>query len=131
MEIKAPRPGVVYYGESKRGKWSDPSSIEAMLQPGGTLKAKAVILSIVQPEPLQIHVAVPEASVRHFQSGADLTVSPVAYPDQKLSAKVRELSPIPMADGTFDAVLKIDISKLEGRIVPGMKAKVSVEPAED
>jgi multidrug resistance efflux pump len=130
MEITAPRDGVVYYGENKRGKWTDVSTIEAMLQPGGMVKPKAVVLTVVQPEPLRIRVSVPEASVRHFPAGAEVTINPVAYPDQKLSAKVQELSPVPMADGTFDAFLKVDVSRIDGRIVPGMKAKLSLTPAE-
>ncbi len=130
MEITAPRDGVVYYGENKRGKWTDVSTIEAMLQPGGMVKAKAVVLTVVQPEPLRIRVSVPEATVRYFSAGAEVTVNPVAYPDQKLSAKVQELSPVPMSDGTFDAFLKVDVGRIEGRIVPGMKAKLTLTPAE-
>ena len=126
MEIKAPRAGVVYYGECKRGKWTDPSAIMGMLQPGAVLKARVVIMSIVQTEPLQLRVAVPEASLRHVRDGAEWTVSPVAYPDAKLPARVREVSAIPIADGIFDAILKVDTTALDQRLVPGMKAKLTL-----
>ncbi len=41
LHVTAPRSGIVYYGAPRRGKWSDPSSLESMLQPGGTPKARA------------------------------------------------------------------------------------------
>ena len=100
----------------------------ATLQPGGAVKAKTVIMTVVQARPLQLRVAVPEASLRHLQDQAVWTVSPVAYPDAKLQAKVRELSEIPIANGIFDAVLKVDVSDFEKPIVPGMKAKLTFTP---
>ncbi len=129
MVVKASRPGVVYYGESKRGKWSDPSAIEAMLRPGGTLKQKATVMSIVQMQPLRLRVAVPEASLRYFEVGAKATVHAIAFPDTGLSATVQEVSAIPVADGTFDAILKVNRKELQDRIVPGMKAKVKMNAA--
>ena len=129
MQIKATHDGVVYYGESKRGKWTDPSVIEAMLQPGGSIKPKAVVMTIVQTQPLRLRVAVPEAALRQLSVGAQGTVSPIAFPDAKLEAKVRELTAIPVADGLFDAVLDVNTAPLDGRLVPGMKAKLTMNPS--
>ncbi len=99
-----------------------------MLQPGGTLKPKSVVMTIVQPQPLQLRVAVPEASLRQLRVAAQGTVSPIAYPDTKLEAKVRQVTVVPVAEGLFDAILEVDATALEGQLVPGMKAKLTMSP---
>ena len=54
MTIKSPAKGVVYYGQCKKGKWSDSSTLAASLREGGSLKSGQVFMTIVQMRPLHI-----------------------------------------------------------------------------
>jgi len=126
LEIRSPRAGIVYYGGSKRGKWAAAATAGAMLQPGGTLKPKAVVMTVVQTSPLLVRVSVPETDLRFVRPGTKAVITPVAYPDEKLHGKIKNLSLIPISDGVFDGTLSVDLGETEGRIVPGMKAKVVI-----
>ncbi len=126
LEIRSPRAGIVYYGGSKRGKWSDAATVGAMLQPGGTLKPKAVVMTVVQTSPLLVRVSVPETDLRFVRPGTKAVITPVAYPDEKLHGKVKSVSLIPISDGVFDGTLSVDLGESKGQIVPGMKAKVAI-----
>jgi multidrug resistance efflux pump len=126
MVVTAPRAGVVYYGSPRRGKWSDPSSIEAMLQPSGTPKVRSDVMTIVEPRPLTVRVVVPEKSLRHVGVGAEATIEPVAFPDLKLKGHVSQRGSIPVGEGQFDATLALDDAELPADVVAGMKAQVTM-----
>ena len=130
LVIASPRSGVVYYGTPRRGKWSDPSSVEAMLRPGGSPKPRTDLMTVVELRPMTLRVTVPEASLRHVELGTQVTIEPAAFPDRKLTGRFLERSAIPIADGQFDATLELDEATLIPELVPGMKAKVIIEPKE-
>jgi len=128
MTVTAPRSGVVYYGTQRRGKWTDPASIESMLEPGGSPKAKSDLLTVVQLRPMTIRISVPEKSIQQVKPGVRATVKAVAYPDLSLPAHVIERSAIPLTSGQFEATLQLDAAaEPPGELVPGMNAKVTIE----
>jgi multidrug resistance efflux pump len=127
MVVTAPRAGVVYYGAARRGKWSDTSSIEAMLQPGGSPKVRSDLLTVVEPRPLTVRVVVPEKWLRHVGVRAEATIEPEAFPDVKLNGQVSERGSIPIGEGQFDATLALDDAHLPADVVAGMKAQVRMK----
>ncbi len=130
LKVRAPRNGVIYYGSSKRGKWTDSETIAAMLQPGNAVKAKSILMTVVELEPLTVRVSVPESSLRFVRPGVKAKIEPIAYPDRVLSGKVRRVSAIPISDGLFDAILTVDQKDGLAPIVPGMKAEVKIKKSE-
>jgi HlyD family secretion protein len=126
LNITAPRSGIVYYGTPRRGKWGDPSSIESMLQPGGTPKARTDLMTVVQLRPMTVRVTASETSLRHVAPGTEVTIAPAAFPDQKLAGRVVSRSAIPIAAGQFDATVELDDATIPSELVPGMKAEVTV-----
>jgi hypothetical protein len=128
MVVTAPRSGVVYYGTQRRGKWTDPASIESMLDPGGTPKPRTDLMTVVELRPLTVRISVPEKSMQAVKPGVKATVKAVAFPDLSLPARVTERSAIPTSNGQFEATLELDeAASPPADLVPGMNAKVTIE----
>jgi multidrug resistance efflux pump len=131
LVITAPRSGVVYYGALRAGKWPDSSSIEPMLQPGGTPKVRDGLMTVVQLRPMTVRATVPEASVRLTQPDTKATIAPIAFPDIKLKGRVVERSAVPIADGQFIATFALDDTEIPAGLVPGMKAQITIDQTDD
>ncbi|MCA9186590.1 MAG: HlyD family efflux transporter periplasmic adaptor subunit [Planctomycetales bacterium] len=130
MKIVATLDGFVYYGGQNRGKWSDPAAASTALGPGGSLKANQVVLTVVAPGRLAVRATVAEDHLRHVVPGHAVKLTPVAFPDRELKGRIKSLSPIPIAEGKFDAVLRV-LDLAEPAIVAGMKCKISVGSEKD
>jgi multidrug resistance efflux pump len=128
LKITAPRSGFVYYGGSKRGKWSDAGSLAASLTPGGSARPKSVLMTIVEPAPLKLRVSVAEDVVRQVKSGDKYQVKSIAFPDETIEGTIESLSSIPISEGVFDAIVALDVGKLQGRVMPGMKGSITLNP---
>ena len=124
MPIRAPTDGIVYYGRWRLGKWSDAETAAARLRPGGQLDARDTIMTVIGPGKLAVRAGVPEKDLARVSAGTPAKVVPRAFPDVRLDAIVRGVSPVPVAGGRFDAL--IELAGEHPRLVAGMEADVRV-----
>jgi multidrug resistance efflux pump len=125
LVIHSPSDGIVYYGACSRGKWAS-DGMEAKLRPGGTIAAHEVLMTIVSPQGLRVRADVPQADLQYIRPGLTGKVVVAGRPDLKLEGKVESISPIPVEEGKFDAV--IAVSGNSEPLVAGMKCEVKFVP---
>jgi len=126
MTIRSPIDGVVYYGESQRGKFSDSATLADDLRPGGTVTARSVILTVVQPRPMFVRVTVPEGKLHLLKPGVRGIVEPAANPALKLRAQVEEVGTVPLKPGSFDGRVRVKLGEDAAALMPGMACKVKL-----
>lgn len=128
MTLTAPTNGLVYYGQSDRGKWSTAAALRKQLRPGGTVSANTVLLTVVEDRELFVRVDVPEKEFRHFQPGTPASVRPTAYPKARFAGECVPTGLVPVTEGTFDG--RVNITRAEGDPVPviGMTCQVLIMP---
>jgi multidrug efflux pump subunit AcrA (membrane-fusion protein) len=126
MVIKSPTTGIVYYGNSNRGKFADATSMAATLCPHGNAQPGKVLMTIVRPAPISILATVPEDKLYRVTEGLSAVVTPKAFPKLKLNASVQEVSKIPLAPGSFEASLKVARNKGADALMPGMACTVKL-----
>ena len=126
MTIKAPADGIVYYGKCVRGKWTGAGS-EA-LRRGDPVMPNAVVMTVVQPRPMAVHVAVPEAQLEDVRGGQQAVVEPTALPDVRLPAIVHQVGVVPLGSGGFDGVLTVALDGQAEVLMPGMTCDVKFLP---
>jgi len=131
MTVKSPAAGIVYYGQDTRGKWTQVATLEKQLRQGGSVSANQVIMSIVDPESLSLIVDVPEDKLKDLTVGTAGHVTPKAFPDLKIPAKVASISLVPISPGTFDGKVTLMFDKRPERLMPGMAADFVVELKND
>ena len=128
LVIAAPKAGIVFHGGLTRGAIGDKPST---LEPGKSVTADEVVLTIVPAKPLQVRLAVPEANAASIREGMRVRVIPAALPDQSFEGKVKSLSSVPYAAGKFDCVVSVRLGKSDATIVPTMGCRVEFEPASE
>jgi multidrug efflux pump subunit AcrA (membrane-fusion protein) len=124
MPIRSPADGIVYYGKWRQGKWTDADAAAGRLRPGGQLDARDTIMTVIGPGKLTVRAGVPEKELARVTAGHPAKVVPKAFPDVRLMARVRGVSPVPVAAGKFDALM--DLAEEHPRLVAGMEADVRV-----
>lgn len=124
MPIRAPADGIVYYGKWRQGKWTDADAAAGRLRPGGQLDARETFMTVIGPGKLALRVGVPEKDLARVTAGHPARVVPKAFPEVRLTARVRGVSPVPVAVGRFDALL--DLAEEHPRLAAGMEAEVRV-----
>jgi HlyD family secretion protein len=127
MIVRAPVDGVVYYGRCVRGQWSASSMMSSKLQHGGSLMPEEVFMTIVQPGPLGVRVAVEEKDLQYVRPETKAKVVPAPYPQVRLAARVTQVLPVPLAPGTFEARLALE-GKDAPSLVPGMACTAKLVP---
>jgi multidrug efflux pump subunit AcrA (membrane-fusion protein) len=125
MVLEAPAAGVVYYGESERGKWSTAASVRSKLRPGGSVSANSVLMTVVPPGPLVVRIDVPEDKFRFFvKKGTPARILPKAYPDAEYPGTSEKVSPIAVKEGVYDGRISIDAADDGPQPLGGMTCKV-------
>ncbi len=131
MNLKSPRSGVVYYGACKLGVWTTGSSVASELQPGHSVQAHEVLVTIVDPGSLGVEAVVPESQLHLLRAGLTGRVTATAFPNERLSATLGELPKYPDVSGKFTVRLTLDagrLAKLDHRPAPGMTCTVKLVP---
>jgi HlyD family secretion protein len=128
LEIRSPMEGIVYYGRIQRGSWSAPSTASERLVPGSSADTNKVLMTIVQPRPLSVWVDVPENRLARLRVGLSGTAQLPVLPGTYLPAKVAELSPVPVREGTFAARIEVQIPEEARGVVPGGSCEVRFVP---
>jgi len=126
MTIKAPADGIVYYGKCQHGQWSSAGSLSGKLQHGGMIMPDEVLLTIVKARPLFIRATVEEKDLQHIHAGAKGKAVVATLPDLRLPATVKEVSAIPVAPGSFEAKLGVDLAKGAESLMPGVACTVKL-----
>ncbi len=126
IEIKAPCDGIVYYGRCVRGNWPDSSTLEDKFRRGGKIMPNEVFMTVVQPKPLFVRVAVDEEYVGELNPGLRAVVTPAGLPELRLEASLDSMSPVPYAPSKFDAKFALKASNRAAAIMPGMKCTLKV-----
>ncbi len=126
MTVKAPVSGIVYYGRCRRGSWSGAASYASMLEPGGAIKPKSVIMTVVKPRPLFIRATIEEKNLHKIACGARGTAHAVGYPDCTFDVMVHHVETVPWTQGAFGAVLTASLPGEAEALIPGMKCEVKL-----
>ncbi|WP_342190323.1 HlyD family efflux transporter periplasmic adaptor subunit [Stieleria varia] len=126
--IKAPHDGIVLHGELTRGVLpAKPVSWE----PDAKVNAGQTIATLVTTGKLVIRVDLPEEHVALVTPGTQAKVVAKAFPDCKLSGKVRSVAAVPYAPGKYDCVVNVSGKHLD-KIVPTMSCELQfTEPTDD
>lgn len=125
LSVRAPAAGIVYYGACENGKWPTGPVVAKKLAPGMKLQPNEILMTIVNPEKLQLKGMIAEGDLAKFKAGMTGQAAPVAAPDRKLAVKLEEIGGIPAVAGGFEATLALTEGKPAG-VVPGMNAKVTL-----
>lgn len=126
LTVRSPIEGLVYYGKCTRGKFGDSQGLAESLRPQGAVQINQVLMTVVQPQVMAIRVSVPEDQLHRLRPGLSGVATPSGFPELKLPASLSQWSAIPIAPGSFDATLQVNLDKGVKSIVPGMACKVKL-----
>lgn len=122
MTMKAPMDGYALYGAYVDGKWATTAEVAKKLLPGGSVSPKERILTIAQADGLRLRALVPENQLGMLTKGKKGVAVPVAFPGERLPAKITALSMIESSGG-YPA--EITLKSLPKQVTLGMHAEVS------
>ncbi|GIU42766.1 efflux RND transporter periplasmic adaptor subunit [Shewanella algidipiscicola] len=126
MTLKAPRAGMVVYGNDPQGN---------KIKEGQSVFAGDAVLSIPDLSHMQVNMTVPEVEAQRVKRGQKINIRLDANPERVFKGKIIELGAVfrnknqdvPMV--VFDAVASIDEPDSE-LMRPGMTAKISIDIAQ-
>ena len=125
MTIVAPHDGIAYFGEfTSAGSWSntEPDTIQA----GKKQSPSTTLLTLVKPGQVRVIARANDDQLARLKVGESTRLDIAAVGGEDIEGKVSSVSPLPSADGSFEVV--IDLVAADALLVPGMKAKIRVEP---
>lgn len=126
LTVKAAADGVVVYGSVTEGAVTPVDA--KTLRPKEKLAAGTPVMVLFTPGALKLAFDLPESKLGWVKSGMRAKVSPLAWPELNYEGGVAALPPLGKASGsdqTFTA--SIDLSNVDARILPGMKATVKID----
>lgn len=122
LTVKAPADGLVYHGRYARGQWTG-----AGLQAGGPAPAGEVVLSVVGAGKLTVRAEAEEKELPGLKADLAAKVTPTAFPDQRLAAKLARVGAAPQA-GKFELLVELTGDAPAG-LVAGMTCSVRLVTA--
>ena len=125
MTVPSPTSGVLYRGTFEKGKWSGDTALKARFRKGGMLKPNEVFMTVVESKPLFVRANLPEADLRRLKKGYEGKIKSKAFPDQKLTGSIREVSSVPVSPGKFELLVDVSIPKEGGESFPACHANSS------
>jgi RND family efflux transporter MFP subunit len=109
--VRAPFPGRIANLEVVEGQH---------LSPGGEL------MTVVDLDPIKVEVQVLEAEVGYLQEGRRASVTFAAFPGETFNGRIETINPVVDPD-TRTARVTVMLRNSDGRIKPGMYARISLE----
>ncbi|HEX7117715.1 MAG TPA: efflux RND transporter periplasmic adaptor subunit [Longimicrobiales bacterium] len=109
--VRAPFPGRVASLRVVPGQW---------VRPGDEL------LTVVDLDPIKVEVQVLEGEVAYLTPGRQAAISFAAFPDTTFTGTIETINPM-VDEATRTAKVTVTLRNPEGRILPGMYARVSLE----
>ena len=126
MEIKSPADGVIYYGKSANGRWAETASLINKYEPKNNVSPGSVLVTIVEPRPLNVTATFDEAKRPEVSVGQKVKVAPPAEGSQRIDGKVKDISPIEVAPGKFEINFEISENELPDWVLAGMSCKLKI-----
>jgi RND family efflux transporter MFP subunit len=94
--------------------------------PGELVRQGDELMTLVDVDPVRLQVQVLEGELAHLSPGARAQVRLSAFPDQLFVGTVETINPI-VEEQTRTARVTVRVPNPDGRILPGMYARVEVE----
>jgi RND family efflux transporter MFP subunit len=94
--------------------------------PGQLVRAGDELMTLVDLDPIKVQVQVLEGELAHIHPGARAQVRFSAFPDQAFTGTVETINPL-VDEQTRTARVTILVPNRDGRILPGMYARVELE----
>ncbi len=126
MEIKSPADGIVYYGQCVNGRWADTASLLQKYQPHNKVTGDTVLMTIVEQRPLFITSTLEEGKRPDVSDDEKAKVVLPSEGGDRLSGKVKSISPIPVSAGKFEITFDVDQDEIPAWIVAGMSCKINI-----
>jgi multidrug resistance efflux pump len=127
MTLKAPRAGIVVYGNDPQGN---------KIKEGQSVFAGDAVLSIPDLSHMQVNMTIPEVEAQRVKLGQAIKIRLDANPERIFRGKIVELGAVFRNKNqevpwvVFDAVASIDDPDIE-LMRPGMTAKIAIDIAKD
>ena len=109
--IRAPFPGRV-------------ASVDVV--PGQRIGQGAELLTVVDLDPIRVEVQVLEGELAHLEPGGTAELRFSAFPDEIFEGTIRTINPL-VEQQTRTARVTVVVPNRDGRILPGMYARVELE----
>jgi len=109
--VRAPFPGRIANLRVVEGQFASPGS---------------ELLTVVDLDPIKVEVQVLEAEIGYLTAGRRATVRFAAFPAESFSGRISTINPVVDPDSRTARVTVL-LSNPQGRIKPGMYARVSLE----
>ena len=87
------------------------------------------LLTVIDLNPIKVEVQVLESEVGYLAPGRTATILFSAFPDDVFTGTVETINPV-VEQGTRTARVTVRVPNPDGRILPGMYARVSIEARE-
>lgn len=97
-----------------------------MVVAGQQVSPGSELLTVVDLDPIKVEVQVLEAEIGYLQAGRRATVTFAAFPGETFSGRISTINPVVDPD-TRTGRVTVLLSNPQGRIKPGMYARVSLE----
>jgi RND family efflux transporter MFP subunit len=97
--------------------------------PGELVTAGTELMTIVDLDPIHVQVQVLEGDVGYMRQGGEARVSFAALPDEVFTGRIASVNPL-VEPGTRTARVTVLVPNPDGRILPGMFARVSLAARE-
>lgn len=94
--------------------------------PGQWVRQGEELVTVVSLDPIRVEVQVLESEIAHLAPGRTAEVGFAAFPGERFTGRVQSLNPI-VESGTRTARVTVLVPNPDGRILPGMYARVSLE----
>jgi HlyD family secretion protein len=126
MEIKAPAEGVVFYGQSVNGRWSDTASLINKYKPKNNVTPNSVLVTIVETRPLYVISSIDEGKRPDVKDGLKAKIALPAEDAERIGGDIKSISPIPVSPGKFEVKFDITQDQIPDWIAPGMGCKIQL-----
>jgi len=127
MTVKSPIDGIVFYGQAARGNWNMVAGMAPFLAEGSAAaKPGMVLMTVVAPRPLVVRTSIAEGVLSFAKPGITGKATPVGFGDVALPAKLETVGLVPLAPGSFDAVVSVTFDAESEAVMPGMNASVKL-----
>ena len=87
------------------------------------------LMTVVDLDPIRVEVQVLESEVGYLAPGRNASILFSAFPEETFTGTVETINPV-VEQGTRTARVTVRVPNPEGRILPGMYARVSIEARE-
>lgn len=93
---------------------------------GQTVRTGDEVLTVVDLDPIEVEVQVLESEIGYLAPGRRATVTFAAFPGEPFTGRIATVNPMVDRE-TRTATVVVELPNREGRILPGMYARVALE----